>query len=391
MRLVGLAAALLLAGCPGEEPRPQGSSSLDDAPTAPPSGVAPPLPTGARSAASAKLEPARQACAPSLSYRSPLDARDASALERCQSLRTGQAKASLSCGLGDRRARDRRRLLESVPPLSDGARARARRVFELGKTLGRKPDVFGLVGDSITVSTDFLSTFSTRGRHSLDEASRAALTLPDGRTVIELFQGGVGETDNGVPLDPFRAFRAAKVGASASWALEGGEQSPLEVLVRRLSPAFAVVTFGANDAASMNGAPEVVADKFEQSMLAIVAKLEERGVVVILSGEMRHGDAPGVKACPRDGAPNDWTIAVNTNATVARAAEIACREALPFIDLRHALDAATNHGLGPDGVHLSSFQQGSGTLDERGLDCGYNIRSFVTLLALKRVVEAVTP
>jgi hypothetical protein len=40
------------------------------------------------------------------------------------------------------------------------------------------------------------------------------------------------------------------------------------------------------------------------------------------------------------------------------------------------------------GVHLTSFKRGAGVLDEAGLDCGNNVRNLVSLLALKRVVEA---
>jgi len=120
----------------------------------------------------------------------------------------------------------------------------------------------------------------------------------------------------------------------------------------------------------------------------IVDALEARGVIVLLSNEMRHLDQPGVKACPRDDwSINDWRINVAQNATSHRAAEIACERELPFIDLRHALDEATNHGLGPDGVHLSAHRLGAGLLTDEGLDCGYNLRNFVTLLALRRVLD----
>jgi len=326
----------------------------------------------------------------SLSYRSRIDARTRDALGRCENLRTGLGKISKSCGLGERTAKDRARFIEAVPALSDATKAHVREVFRRGQALGRKPDVFGLVGDSITVSNDFLAPFSANVKRKvvLDEIARAALSFADGSTVIDVFRKPIAETKQGGDRDSFSAFRAAKGGASANWPLEGGPQSAVAELMLKVNPSIVVVTFGANDAAAKNGSPEQLADEFERHMLQIVRYFEERGVVVILSGEMRHGDAPGVKACPGDGKPNDWAIAVATNATVARAAEIACRDHHPFIDLRHALDRATNFGLGPDAVHLSTFQEGAGVLDERGLDCGNNIRNFVTLLALKRVREA---
>jgi len=179
------------------------------------------------------------------------------------------------------------------------------------------------------------------------------------------------------------------VGARASWP--AAEQfQPIAELERRVNPAVALVTFGANDAAFRAAPPEELADEFERATLGLVAALEERGIVVVLSNEMRHGDQPGRKACPSDDpSSNDWRVAVAQNATCARAAEIACRESLPFIDLRHALDASTNFGLGPDAVHLSSHEHGASLFTPEGLDCGYNVRNFVTLLALKRVLPHV--
>ncbi|MFO0553147.1 MAG: SGNH/GDSL hydrolase family protein [Polyangiaceae bacterium] len=358
--------------------------------------VAPPLPDAGMPAQPnhlPSLARAPQCRPPSLDHHSRIDARTGAALEHCEPLRTGLAKISKSCGLGERKAKDLARLILSVPELDDATRAHAREVFERGRALGRRADVFGLVGDSVTVSGDFMRPFSAARDRSvvLGEFAEKALALPDGRTVIDFFRSGRAEVLDGKELDPFRAFRAAMVGARASFATDAphGAPTPIDDLVRRISPAYAVVTFGANDAAYRVAPPEQIADEFEKHTLAAVRALEDQGVVVILSNEMRHGDQPGVKACPSDAPQNDWRVAVGQNANSARAAEIACREHLPFIDLRHALDAATNFGLGPDAVHLSSFKEGAGVLDDRGLDCGYNIRNFVTLLALRRVVEAV--
>lgn len=339
------------------------------------------------------VQPAEAKCAaPSLDHHRPIDARNAAAIDRCEDLRTGLAKQAKNCGIGAREAKDMQRFVAAVPTLDSATVERIRKVFAKGKELGRNPRVFGMVGDSITVSPDFLASFAkkTDRRVLLSEWVVDKLTLRSGPTVVDYFREGVAETRDGVPRDSFTAYRAAKVGARATWPLQNEEAnaSPVEQLATRLNPAFAIVTFGANDAAYKIAPPEQVAADFEKHTLAVVKALESRGIVVILSNEMRHGDQPGVKACPKDAEMNDWRVAVGTNATSARAAEIACQEHLPLIDLRHALDAATNYGLGPDGVHLTTFQRGAGILDEHGLDCGNNIRNLVTLIALRQVVEA---
>jgi hypothetical protein len=399
---LGVLLALALGACAiaedtSEEVATDAASASGAVTGGPPAGVAPPLFEGphgtfAKPTGTAESRARSGSCGPSLSHRRRIDARTSDALERCEDLKTGLAKLSKSCGVGERRAKDVARFAASVPPLDDATVERVRAIFAQGKKLGRDPRVFGLVGDSITVSSDFLGAFASKSERRVvttpwvDEQLRTK----SGGSVIEYFRSGVAEKESGVTRDPFDCYRAAKVGARASWACEMEETgaSPIEQLVTRVNPAYAIVTFGANDAAFRLSSPERVAEEFEKNLLAAVTSLEARGVVVIVSNEMRHGDQPGVKACPKDAPNNDWSTAVATNATSARAAEVACREHLPFIDLRHALDAATNYGLGPDGVHLTTFQRGAGVLDEEGLDCGNNIRNLVTLVALRRVVDA---
>lgn len=400
-RLLAVAFLLVGSGCGRHDaegsPLPAaGSASV----TTIPDGVAPPLPTAGSDlvtvpAALPPRQPTRTgaSCAPCLGHAQPFDARSESALARCQELRTGQAKAATRCGEDGRALEDPTRLIEAVPELDEPTITRVRRVAAEGKALGRNPRAFGVVGDSISVAHEFLTPLSSSRDKplSLDPWAAEQLSLPAGGTVIDWFRGQPVEvaTSAGRARDSFSAYRAALVGARASWPESEGF-APLRDLEVRVSPAIALVTFGANDAAFREAPPEDLADEFERATLRLVEALEARGVVVVLSNEMRHGDQPGRKACPGKGAgSSDWQVAVSQNATAARAAEIACREHLPFIDLRHALDGSTNFGLGPDAVHLSSHRQGAALFTKEGLDCGYNVRNFVTLLALARVVPHV--
>jgi hypothetical protein len=323
----------------------------------------------------------KKVCAPSLLHEGPLDPRDAGAIRRCQRLPRSR-KGTPPCGSDVGKRLDERRFVESVPELAPEVVAKLRETFERGRGLGRNPRAFGLLGDSITVSHDFLRDAP---RMEAADFVMDALSLREG-TVVDFFRGVDVEAERDV--DSFQAFRAAKVGARAAWALDPKER-PLAELLRRVNPAYVVVAFGANDAAYRRAPPEEIADEFERHVRAIVLALEREGIIPILSNEMRHGDQPGVKACPSDGHPNDWEIAVATNATSARMAELACELEVPLVDLRHALDAASNFGLGGDSVHLSTFGRGAFVLDHQGLDCGNNVRNFVTLLGLARVVHAV--
>jgi hypothetical protein len=386
LRWLAFATSLSAVGA-CEEPGQPASSAAAPLPspataTAVPS-FAPELPTGRRptAASSTPTSPPKRVCAPSLLHEGPLDPRDADAGRRCQRLPRAR-RGTPPCGSDAGRRVDERRFVDAVPELTPDVLAKVRATFDRGRDLGRNPRAFGLVGDSITVSHDFL-----REAPRIEAAGfvREALSVRDG-TVVDFFRDVSVEA--GRDVDSFQAFRAAKVGARAAWALDP-EERPLAELLRRVNPAYVVVAFGANDAAYRRAPPEEIADEFERHVRAIVETLLREGVIPILSNEMRHGDQPGVKACPADGHPNDWEIAVATNATSARMAEVACQLEVPLVDLRHALDGAFNFGLGGDSVHLSTFGRGSFVLDHQGLDCGNNVRNYVTLLGLARVVRAV--
>lgn len=388
-RLAAIALWLATAGC-ADPAEVELTSSAASATTPPTANFAPPL-VGTGSAPTAQpTQPVRRAprpCAASLLHDGPLDGRTSATLERCEKLPRLQ-KGSPRCGSETRRSFNHQRFLDAVPAFGDETRALLFSTFDKGKKLGRDPRVFGLLGDSITVSYDFLRGFGGTDALTLSTFAVEPLSIgtPDGASVVDFFRAGVAEDGAGRPTNPFRAFRAAKVGARASYAFDPQEK-PLAELLRRLNPAYVVVAFGANDAAFRKAPPEDLAREFEGHLLAIIDALLEAGVVPIVSNEMRHGDQPGVKACPSDGEPNDWRVATATNATSARAAEVACRRNVPLIDLRHALEGASNHGLGEDSVHLSTFKEGADVLDERGLDCGNNVRNYVTLMGLARVVR----
>jgi hypothetical protein len=84
-------------------------------------------------------------------------------------------------------------------------------------------------------------------------------------------------------------------------------------------------------------------------------------------------------------------FAAHATALSAAVSELACLRHLPLVDLRWALDPLLDHGVGPDGVHLSVHPSGGAILDEAGLQCGTNVRNLVTLRELALVVDATAP
>ena len=307
---------------------------------------------------------------------------------------------SYRCHLADRSI-ELTRILEGALPVDPATASHVARIFREGMAQGRRANVFGLVGDSMTLSANFLRPFAGSGRAALvpgDVEDSLALGVPTGesRTVLDLFRG-LGQTDAAsrkLPPDSFVAPRAAKVGASVTWALTSRgtrEGTPIDELVRTLSPAYAVILYGANDAVAGVEPPDVMARRFEEVLSRVVAFLEARGVVPVLTTIPRHMHEWGWpdRAATPDGGSNE-RFAVQATALSGAVADLACVRHLPLIDLRWSLEPLLNHGVGPDGVHLSVHPSGGGVLDASGLECGYNVRNLVTLRELALVVDAAT-
>jgi hypothetical protein len=267
------------------------------------------------------------------------------------------------------------RVLEGALPLDAATAAHVHAVFRAGQSLGRRADVFGLVGDSLTVDANFVRPFAPGSTHAVVPAEVQAL-LPLGK----------------LAADSFTLPRAAKVGVRATWPLAPRgfrEASPLDEMIAAQSPAYAVVLYGTNDALWRTDSLPLLVRGFDAALTGIVDALEAQGIVPLLTTipkHMRERGWPDCATTPTGGGNERFNV--QTAVLSAEVADLACRRHLPLIDLRWALDPLLDHGVGPDGVHLSVHPGGGGVLDAAGLQCGYNVRNLVTLRELGRVVDA---
>ena len=416
--------ALALGGCaPAATPPPAparagtaSSPGTAGTTTAPPSAASPgvdePSPLTTTATATATPAPARPrrrtACeAPSLEVRSARDGRDDASLARCTFGPTGDEIRAASCGLKDvRRPFELARLDEAVLAFDEATREHVGELAARGAALGRKTRVFGLAGDSMTASPFFLHGFTAvegepvvldpEVAHALqssrapegDEPPGLGTRAPGSQgTIVDVYRGFNAQFG----VDSFGARRAAKVGAVSQWALSPAGQplfSPLGSLVERISPAVVVVMYGSNDAGSRFVGLDELEARFRESLGRIVDYLEDHGVVPVLTTIPRHTDDAQRTDCSSDAdAMTDHRIAVQTSRLSAATAMLACERHLPLVDLRHALDALVNFGIGADGVHMTSYVRGNAVLDRDGLQCGYNVRSYVTLAMLRELAE----
>jgi lysophospholipase L1-like esterase len=284
---------------------------------------------------------------------------------------------------------------EAVLAFDEATTAHVVSIARRGRELKRHARAFGLVGDSITEGAFFFDAFGVRSQFSyalspeVEQALRTPVLGDPARTIVDYYRGVRVETlAGGFIRDSFRATRAAKSGARSVWAIPDGRPSPLVRMVDTISPAVAIVMFGTNDAAYGMGDPAPIARAFEERMRRIVDALEQRGVIPVLTTIPRHMVGPGRAMCDPDALSN-WRLVVQTNAVNAVVAKIACERGLPLIDYRHALDALVNRGVGWDGVHPTAFTEGAGKLTSDGLECGFNVRNYVTLRMLKQIKEEV--
>lgn len=283
------------------------------------------------------------------------------------------------------------RALSAALPLDAATASHVRAVFKAGQTQGRRSDAFGLVGDSMTLERSFMRPFGTP--RAIAPAAARALSLARGASVIDFFRDARVD-DPSLSADSFLAPPAAKVGVRASWPLtpRGAKaETPLDAMVTAVSPAYAVVLYGANDALWRTDDPKRLRSDFVSALTALVDALETRGIVPVLTTIPKHMRERGWPDCPPSaiGGANE-RFAANATMLSATVADLACSRHLPLVDLRWALDPLLDHGVGPDGVHLSIHPSGGAVLDDSGLQCGYNVRNLVTLRELALVVDAAT-
>ena len=294
---------------------------------------------------------------------------------------------------------DVQRILDAALDLDPATLEHVRALFADGKSKGRRADVFGLVGDSITIDHSFLRPFAAVSpeRVTLAPAVREALRVDASRTIVDLFRGVPAAGASGVAsaYDSFLAPRAAKIGTRAKWAISYNgamHATPVENLVSTIAPAYAVVMFGTNDAQWYLSPLDQIAREFGDQLRTLVDMLESRGVIPILTTIPKHMRDKRFPDCPMPGnTGSNVRYAVQTNVVNATIARIACERRLPLIDYRWALEPLLDHGVASDGVHPSLYYRGGGVLDESGLQCGFNVRNLVTLRMLKLVHDAVAP
>ncbi len=235
-----------------------------------------------------------------------------------------------------------------IPAVSDTARM----IYQRGLERGANTHAFSKIGDCESRTTWFLYDFDQDSKY-YDLGPYTYL-----EPVIEHFQGSFG-----------RLSQVAKPGFTAAsvmtplWADPTQcqkNETPLACEYRQQNPVFSFIMLGTNDVTH----PET----FETNMRRVIEFTIEQGIVPILA----------TKADNREGEHQ-------INATIAR---LAYEYDIPLWNFWLAVQDLPNHGLQPDGAHLTWSPNYFG--DAEAMKRAWPVRNLTALQTLDAVWRSVT-
>lgn len=234
-----------------------------------------------------------------------------------------------------------------IPAVSE----RVRRMYQRGLERGNNPRAFSKVGDCQSVVQFFMALYDRPGEYNLGPYQHLQETIDHFAGSFKRFSEAV---DNG--------YNVASV-LSHVWADKNvckNKETPLECEQRLLNPSIVIVSMETWWAGKK-------AEDYEKYLERIVQFWVEREVVPIL-------------ATKADNLEKDGSI----NAAIARVAE---KYDVPLWNFWLAAQAAVDHGLHPDGFHLSFARSFFG--DMTRLRHGWPARNLTALQALDAVWRGV--
>lgn len=240
-----------------------------------------------------------------------------------------------------------------------GVTAHSRQIFLQGQRLGNRANVFSRVGDSITVTSYFLTPIGL-GQYDL-----GAYGYLSG--VIAYFSQANARAGNSFVNPPL----AAGGGWSAYNLLDPNRSSkpdcgfdtPLVCEYKLVKPSVALIMVGSNDSGSGS------ADQFAGILRQTVQISIDMGVIPVLS------------TIPPKRINADQTARVEAFNNVIRA--IAQQYDVPLWDYWAVMETAPNEGMSADGLHPSVPPDGAtGRFSAENLQYGYTLRNLTALQTL---------
>lgn len=234
---------------------------------------------------------------------------------------------------------------QRMPVIPTRVSERVRLIYQMGAMKGNNPNAFSKVGDCNSTMPYFLGDFDTESAYDLGEHVYLQET-------IDYFQGSFSRKSLATK-DGLTAHAAMSV-LWVDWKDCETYETPLTCEYRLQRPAFAILSFGTNDA---NGGVD-----FEIAFRRVIDMTIGNGVVPILS----------TKA---DNAEGDYAI----NRTIAR---LAYEYELPLWNYWLAVQSLPDKGLrSPE--HLSASPVGYSNFAGEYVNYGWSVRNLTALQVLE--------
>ena len=236
--------------------------------------------------------------------------------------------------------------------MDDAVKAHMEEIYAQGQKMGRNPNAFSKLGDSLIANPYFLRVFDQKdpnlGPYYLGDYAFL-------QNVIDYYAGSYDRYGVAIHVGLHTWSVFDPMWASKKWCKPG--ENLLDCEIRLNNPSLMLVLLGTND-----DAPQVT---FEKSYDQIVQHIIDQGIVPILY----------TKADRFEGPDNRNNISIK---------KIADKYQVPLLDFDHLADTLPYRGLGPDGIHLSIAPTNDYRLPET-FRYGNTVHNLATLVMLDRV------
>lgn len=241
--------------------------------------------------------------------------------------------------------------------MDEDVKAHVREIFAKGQQMGRNPNAFSKLGDSLIANPYFLRVFDQK------DPNLGAYNLGDYlflQNVIDHYSGSYDRYGVAIHVGLHTWSVFDPMWANKKWCTAG--ENLLDCEIRLNNPSLMLVLLGTND-----DAPQVT---FETNYDQIVQHIIDQGVVPILFTKADRFEGPDNR----------------NNASIK---QIAKKYQVPLMDFDNLADTIPNRGLGPDGIHLSIAPSNDYTLPET-FHFGNTVHNLATLVMLDRVRNALS-
>ena len=240
---------------------------------------------------------------------------------------------------------------DQIVVMTDAVKDNVRAIYARGQELGNNPRAFSKIGDSTIDHPYFLASFDSKS-YNLGEYTYL-------RPAIRYFAGSFGRKSAAVKVS-MHAWTVMNPMWADKTRCEPNE-SPLACELRLNKPSIILIRLGANDVGT--------AKLFEQKMHEVLDYAIGQGVIPVLSTK------PDVRQRAQD-----------VNVVMRR---LAAEYRIPLWDFDRLGQTIPGQGLGPDGVHLTSFPPHDYTKVD-AFKRGHTLQDLSALIVLNAIWQTVT-